>query len=69
MADRADEICTWGNRKFCDIPKVYINSSTDNKQSNEDCGILCDYIERNCSGRDFEFSAPFGKRKGCFLIS
>ncbi|XP_028397517.1 uncharacterized protein LOC114521315 isoform X2 [Dendronephthya gigantea] len=62
MADAKDEVCTWGNRKFCDIPKAYINSTT-NVQSQDECGKLCDYIERNCLGREFEFTTPFGKRK------
>jgi hypothetical protein len=69
MADAKSEIHnTWGERKFCDIPDTYISSAIKSKESNEDCGKLCEYIERHCLGRDFEFTGPFGKRKGLFFI-
>ncbi len=63
------EIHTWGERKFCDIPDKYINSAIKNKEGKEDCEKLCEYIERHCLGSDFEFTGPFGKRKGLSLYS
>ena len=69
MADARSEIYTWGERKFCDIPETYINSTIKNfKGSNENCGKLCEYIQRNCLGRDLELAGPFGRRKGLFMV-
>ena len=67
MADAPSEIHTWGERKFCDIPDTCLNSAIERKEGNEDCRKLCEYIERQCLGKDFEFTGPFGKRKGLSL--
>ena len=67
MADVKSEGHIWGERKFCNIPDTHINSSVKNKRSIEGSRKLCEYIESNCLGKDFEFQGPFGKRKGLFL--
>ena len=63
------EIQTWGERKFCDIPDTYTNSSIKNKDGNENCEEICEYIERHCLGKDYDFTGPFGRRRGLCCLS
>ena len=69
MADARSEVHIWGERKFFDIPDTSINSAVKNRRTSESSRNLCEYIEQNCLGKDFEFTGPFGKRKGMFFIS
>lgn len=68
MEGRKVSYSSWGERKFCDFADANIESAVKTRTSHEGCRKLCEYIESQCLGSDFEFTGPFGKRKGTLRI-